>query len=89
MTVTTTTSTDADRRDALAGRLFEATVGDLDLPATSTDYFDDDDGTTHDDAINALAKAGITDSCGTRRNCPNSSVTRGQMAVFLRRAFET
>ena len=61
----------------------------LDLPATSTDYFDDDDGTTHEDAINSMAKAGITSGCGTRRYCPNSSVTRGQMAAFLRRAFET
>ena len=37
--------------------------------------------------IEALVKAGITAGCGTvpPSFCPNAPVTRGQMAVFLRR----
>ena len=58
----------------------------LDLPGTTTDYFDDDDGKTGEASINALAKAGITGGCGTRRYCPRTSVTREQMAAFLYRA---
>ena len=58
----------------------------LDLPSTSTDYFDDDDGITGESSINALAKAGITGGCGPRRFCPAGDVTRLQMAQFLDRA---
>ena len=58
----------------------------LDLPSTTTDYFDDDDGVSGEASVNALAKAGITGGCGPRRYCPNSSVERGEMAAFLYRA---
>lgn len=59
----------------------------LDLPAVTRDRFSDDDGTTHEGAINALAAAGITGGCATGRFCPNAPVTREQMAGFLHRAF--
>jgi hypothetical protein len=36
--------------------------------------------------IEGLAAAGITGGCGGGNYCPNSPVTRGQMAVFLLRA---
>jgi glucose/arabinose dehydrogenase len=58
------------------------------LPPTSVDFFDDDDGKTGEAAINRLAAAGITGGCGTRLYCPTASVTRGQMAAFLRRTLE-
>ncbi|MFP5342601.1 MAG: S8 family serine peptidase [Candidatus Limnocylindria bacterium] len=58
----------------------------LDLPASSTDYFDDDRGVTGESSINALRKAGITSGCGVRRFCPTDDVTRAQMAQFLTRA---
>jgi hypothetical protein len=58
----------------------------LDLPSTTTDYFDDDDGMTGESSINALAKAGITGGCSPRRYCPDSAVERGEMAAFLYRA---
>ena len=58
----------------------------LNLPAATTDYFDDDDGKTGEGSINALAKAKITSGCGPRRFCPSGSVTRAQMAMFLDRA---
>ena len=59
----------------------------LGLPATATDFFDDDDGTLFEGDINRLAAAGITGGCATRRYCPNSNVSREQMASFLTRAF--
>jgi uncharacterized repeat protein (TIGR01451 family) len=61
----------------------------LDLPATMTDYFTDDDGHIFEDSINAIAAAGITAGCNPPANdnyCPNDFVTRGQMAAFFRRA---
>ncbi len=61
----------------------------LDLPATTTDYFTDDDGHIFEDSINAIALAGITAGCNPPDNdnyCPNDLVTRGQIAAFFRRA---
>ncbi len=62
----------------------------LELPATGTDYFDDDDGLPHEDAINSFREAGITFGCNPPDNthfCPADSVTRGQMAAFFGRAW--
>ena len=36
--------------------------------------------------IETLAAHGVTKGCGNGKFCPNASVTRGQMAAFLRRA---
>lgn len=36
--------------------------------------------------VEALAASGITGGCGSGNYCPNSPVTRGQMAVFLAKA---
>jgi hypothetical protein len=58
----------------------------LSLPATGTDYFDDDHGTVHEGAINRIAAAGITSGCGARRYCPSDEISRAQMAAFLARA---
>jgi hypothetical protein len=57
----------------------------LELPATSRDYFADDEGNKHEDRINRLAASAITSGCGENRFCPNGTVTRGQMAAFLGR----
>jgi hypothetical protein len=38
-------------------------------------------------AIEALAASGITSGCGGGNFCPNGTVTRGEMAAFLARAF--
>jgi hypothetical protein len=59
----------------------------LALPATTSNYFSDDNGTTHERDINRLAAAGITTGCAPGRYCPTANVTRGQMAAFLHRAF--
>ncbi len=51
-------------------------------------FFIDDNNSPFEDDIDAIAEAGITrgcDSAGTRF-CPDSHITRGEMAAFLRRA---
>ncbi len=70
-------------RDQMASFLVRA----LNLPATSTDYFDDDNGSIHEGNINRLAAAGVTVGCAVRRYCPKDPVNRDQMASFLVRAF--
>ena len=57
------------------------------LPPGGT--FIDDDGNIHEGNIEAIAADGITKGCNPPTNdkyCPSSSLTRGQMAAFIRRA---
>ena len=68
----------------MAGFLVRA----LDLPPATKDYFTDDDNSSLEGAINALAEAGVTGGCGDGKYCPNTAVTREQMAAFLLRAFK-
>ena len=61
----------------------------LDLPPAPGDAFIDDSGTIFEDDINRLAAAKITKGCNPPTNdrfCPDSKVTREQMAAFLVRA---
>lgn len=58
----------------------------LALGAPSADYFTDDEQSPHENDINRLAEAGITNGCGGGRYCPAPGVTREQMAAFLYRA---
>ncbi len=54
-------------------------------------YFTDDDGTVHEQNINALRAAGITKGCNPPANtrfCPFNNVTRAEMATFLVRALD-
>lgn len=69
-------------RDQMASFLVRA----LALPPSSVDFFGDDEGNMHEDAINRLAAAGVTLGCAPRRYCPGGTVTREQMASFLTRA---
>jgi hypothetical protein len=62
-------------------------VNALDLAPASTDYFTDDDGSVHEANINALAASGITSGCSATRFCPDTHISRGQIAVMLHRAF--
>jgi hypothetical protein len=59
----------------------------LDLPLSAFDAFIDDDGTTHETNIDALAAAGITNGCAAAMYCPTRAVSRGEMAGFLHRSF--
>ncbi len=61
----------------------------LNVPATGTDHFVDDDGNIFEEDINAIAEAGITRGCNPPENdryCPSDPFTRGQAAAFMRRA---
>ena len=64
----------------------------LALPAASRDHFTDDEDSIFEDDINRLAEARITRGCNPPENdqfCPGLTVSRGQMAAFLDRAYET
>ena len=55
------------------------------------DLFTDDDGLVFEADIDKLGTAGVTRGCNPPDNdrfCPDSFVTRGQMAAFLRRALD-
>jgi hypothetical protein len=58
----------------------------LGLDPADDDYFDDDNGSVHEAAINRVAAAGITLGCADGRYCPTAGVSRGQIAAFLHRA---
>ena len=63
----------------------------LGLPASTDDFFDDDDGHVLEAAINRIADAGITLGCNPPQNsnfCPNRILTRGEMATMLTRALQ-
>ena len=55
----------------------------LNLAASETNYFDDDDGLAHEPSINALAASGITFGCGVDTFCPTAGVERDELAAFL------
>src|SRR3546814_7176925 len=49
---------------------------------TTSDHFTDDDGSWHEDNINAIASAGIAQVGTARTYRPSNPVTRAQMASF-------
>jgi hypothetical protein len=65
------------------GELATFLVRGLGLRPSKTDYFLDDEGSAHEPAINALARAGITAGCLPERFCPDNLISRGQLAYFL------
>lgn len=74
----------AVKRDQMASFLARA----LELTGPAPNAFTDDNGNTHEASIDRIALVGITGGCGGTKYCPSANVTRGQMAAFLRRAFE-
>jgi S-layer homology domain len=72
------------KRDQMASFLARS----LGLTGSAPNVFTDDTGNTHESNINRIAQAGITGGCGGTKYCPSANVTRGQMAAFLRRAFQ-
>jgi hypothetical protein len=58
----------------------------FDLPATGSDFFDDDDGRFYEGAANRLRASGLTVGCGNRRYCGESEIGRDEMAAMLARA---
>ena len=70
------------------GQMASFLVRAFDLPSTTTDYFNDDDGTIHEADANALREAKVTLGCNAEQTafCPAEIVTREQMASFMARA---
>ena len=68
------------------GELATFVMRALGLQPVSRDYFNDDNGSVHEPAINAVAAAGISTGCSSGKFCPTQSVTREQMAGFLANA---
>ena len=61
---------------------------DPDAVAEPSDAFDDIEGTTHQDAILAVADAEVASGFGDGTYRPDATVTRGQMAAFLMRGLQ-
>jgi hypothetical protein len=59
----------------------------LGFPPANRDYFTDDTGSIFEDHINRLATSGITMGCSPTTFCPNTNITREQMAAFLVRGY--
>lgn len=75
-----------DQMAAFVARTVEATGAQL--PEPSRDHFSDDDQSVHEQAINALAEAGIVNGRTPGAYAPGVLVTRAQMAAFLVRAWD-
>ncbi len=63
----------------------------LSLPISNSDHFVDDENSMFEQAIDKIADARLTIGCDPPTNhrfCPDDNVTRGQMAAFLKRAWE-
>jgi len=60
------------------------------MAGSGEDFFKDDAGGVFESSINRIARAGITVGCNPPVNdrfCPDRSMTRGEMAAMLARAF--
>lgn len=72
--------------DVTRGQMAAFLARAIDLPDADSSDLTDVAGTTHEDAINAVAAAGITGGFPDGTFRPDEPVTRGQMATFLTRA---
>jgi hypothetical protein len=73
----------------LREEMAELLVRTFSIAASSTNWFDDDDGSAFEPSINALKGAGITFGCDPANDgafCPQDPLTRGQMASFFVRS---
>ena len=72
------------------GEMAAFLVRTLDLEPVDgfVDPFYDDDGSSFEADIEILRGHGITNGCSAAEFCPTETVTRGEMAAFLVRAFD-
>lgn len=75
------------RKSPADGFSMGATCGAQSEPACVAS-FADICGSPHQAAIDWMAKQGLTTGCGGGNYCPDSTVTRGQMAAFLAAALK-
>lgn len=71
------------RRLALVAGLIALMVIPASLVGASHRFSDVPTSAFYHSSVGAIANAGITAGCTSTKYCPNSTVTRGQMAVFL------
>ena len=77
------------RRDQMAVFLLKAEHGAAYVPPACMSLFPDVDcPSPFADWIEQLAAEGVTSGCGGGNYCPSDASTRGQMAVFLSKAFQ-
>lgn len=62
--------------------------GGATLPAAAPDAFIDDDGNVHEPNIDLIAALGISLGDGVGHFRPSDPITRGEMALFIRRGFK-
>lgn len=65
------------------GQLAQFVARAMDLPASGTDFFTDDNGSAYEADIDRVAAAGVMAGCTATTFCPTSKVTRGAMATVL------
>jgi hypothetical protein len=70
------------------GQMATFLVRELGLSTRTPNFRDVPSGHPHAGAIGALAHTGITAGCEPGRFCPDRTVSRAQMATFLRRALQ-
>ena len=71
---------------SLLMQALESVLGQDHSGGLGGNYFDDDDGSVHEDNIDKLAYSEITLGCGFRDFCSSSTLNRGQLAALLFRA---
>ena len=64
----------------------DAASFEVSVETRTSGAFVDDDGLSQEADIETIASLGITRGCGPRLYCPDRSVTRAEMSVFLVRA---
>jgi hypothetical protein len=74
--------------DVTRGQIASFLARALALPPATQDYFEDDETSSHEAAINKIREAGITSGCGPDRFCPGATLTRAQLATMFARAFD-
>jgi len=72
---------------SILARAYEVVTGEA-LPA-GDDAFADDDGTTHEESINAVAAAGWVNGVGDGRFDPGANATRAQLTSMVARMLST
>lgn len=63
-------------------------IFDAELCANVANYFDDEDGYTHEPCVNALADLGVVAGTGPGTYRPAAPVSRAQMSGFLMRSMD-
>jgi hypothetical protein len=70
------------------GQFAQFVARGMDLPASATDHFTDDNSSPYEADIERVAQAGVMAGCTATTFCPNSNVNRGAVATVLATALD-